>query len=295
MPLKSRIALSQGALQALDKSQNWGFLVGMQPRRDLHELEKELSKGKCDIMINEEGRVLRVVSLCVVRLERMDGRVLAEIGDMKDGKLSMGCKLPGTKVRSQELPHDALKRLMKRLFAHLEPDVLAKLEETLIGQATRSVNSEEKVSQNYGINSRYLRNEFRMQIESDLFLQDGSRTLARGSSRTSNRFGLQRMQGESAASLQVDQYEAFAKIDPEETDKVTAMAWLDPEALAFLSSKAGEAKVRDWVYGFHNELAELLEDIPYASSAGGVGLQGSPIGRRLSRKPSHRSPAAMTV
>ncbi|CAK0788386.1 unnamed protein product, partial [Prorocentrum cordatum] len=211
---------------ALDTSQHWGFLAGMQPRRDLYQLEQELRKGKCDIVISEEGRVLRVVSLCLARLTRADGRVLAELGDMKDGRLSMGCKLPGTKVRSQELPHDALRRFIRKQFAHLEPEKLVELEESLISQATREVNSEEKVSQNYGINSRAmagLRNEFRMQIESELFSQDGSRALARSSSRTSGRFGFRRIQGESAESLQVAQYEAFAKIDPEEPDKVTVM------------------------------------------------------------------------
>jgi len=287
MPLKSRVALSQAALRALDKKQQpWGIL-GMQPRRDLKELDQEVSNGKCDIMLNEEGRVLRSVSLCVVRLMREDGRILAEIGEMHDGKLSMGCKLPGTKVRSQELPHDAIRRLIKRQFGHLEAQELNRLEETLIGQATRVVNFEEKVSANYGINSRYTRNEFQMQIGPEFFAEDGSNALPRSSSKSSGgRLGLGRKLGQSGDSLNIDQYEAFAKIAPEEPDRVSIMAWLDPEAMPFLASGSGEAKLRDWVYSFRHELNDLVEGT--ANSAGAVARQESLslFGRRMSRKPS---------
>jgi hypothetical protein len=289
MPLRSRVALSQAALQALDKRQHPWDILGMQPRKDHHELEQEVSKGKCDIMLNEEGRVVRSVSLCVVRLMREDGRILAEIGEMNDGKLSMGCKLPGTKVRSQELPHDAIKRLIKRQFGHLESEELRRLEETLIGQATRVVNFEEKVSANYGINSRYARNEFQMQIGPEFFVDDGSKTLPRSSSKGSGgRLGLGRKlsTGQSGDSLNVAQYEAFAKTNPEEPDRVLIMAWLDPEAMPFLASSAGEAKVRDWVYSFRHELNDLVEGS--ANSAGTVTGQNSLVGRRLSRKLSYK-------
>jgi len=286
MPLKSRVALSKAALQALDKKQQpWGIL-GMQPRRDLKELEQEVSKGKCDIMLNEERRVLRSVSLSVVRLMREDGRILVEIGEMKDGKMSMKCKLPGLKVRSQELPHDAIERLIKRLFGHLKSQELKRLEETLIGQATRVVSREEQVSANYGINSRYTRNEFHMQIGPEFFAEDGSRRLVKSSSKDSGRLGLGRKLGQSGDSLNVAQYETFAKIAPEEPDRVWIMAWLDPEALPLLTSSAGESKVRDWVYSFRHELNDIAEGA--ADGTGAVARQDSLVGRRLSRKPSHR-------
>lgn len=288
MPLKSRVALSHAALQALDKKQHPWDILGMQPRRDLHELEQEVNKGKCDIMLNEEGRVLRSVSLCVVRLVREDGRILAEIGEMNDGKMTMACKLPGTKVRSQELPHDAIRRLIKRQFGHLESQELKRLEETLIVQATRVLNFEEKPSASYGILSRYARNEFQMQIGPEFFAEDpGSKTLARSSSKGSGgRLGLGRRLGQSGDSLNVSQYEVFAKINPEEPDRVLIMAWVDPEAMPFLSSGAGEAKVRDWVYGFRHEINDLVEGS--ANSAGIVAGQNSLVGRRLSRKHSYR-------
>jgi hypothetical protein len=202
---------------------------------------------------------------------------------MKDGILSIGFKLPAAKVRGEELPHDAVKRLIKKQFNHLAPEALLQFEEMLLGQATRQVDSEEKVSQAFGINSRYVKNEFCMEVGPEWFEKDGSKVLPRSGSKGSG--WLRRFAGESNDSLpQVTEHEAFAKVDPEDPDRVVVLAWLDPAVMKLLSSGSGEGRLRDWIYSFKDELMDMLEG--GNPEHAGLARVGSLIGRRLSRKAS---------
>jgi len=131
---------------------------------DSEKLETEVSQNICDLVVQSqkkswsaplEEQVLRVVSLVVLRLQRQDGRVLAQTGhlwrdpDRPSGLMfKPGFKLPGEKIQSLELPSLALDRLLTTSLAGMRH---------VIHIEGKDVQENEQQSASYKIRSKYIR------------------------------------------------------------------------------------------------------------------------------------------
>lgn len=87
---------------------------------DEEALRKELREGRCGLQLSEAGELSRVVMLVALRIARLDGRVLYEVGTWtKDEGVVVSCCLPGTRRFRGELLHEAVRRMLHESLAPL--------------------------------------------------------------------------------------------------------------------------------------------------------------------------------
>lgn len=76
-------------------------------------LREDVREGRCTVVTAATGDVEIIASSVALQLERADGRVLVQLGTW-DGRAAIsGCRLPGTRQRSGELPRNAFQRLLQ--------------------------------------------------------------------------------------------------------------------------------------------------------------------------------------
>merc|ERR1719203_1774893 len=68
-------------------------------------------------MLTGEGEVERFVSVAALQLERGDGRVLGQLGDVEGRGVRASCRLPGNKQSAGEVPMDAIHRVLQHSLA----------------------------------------------------------------------------------------------------------------------------------------------------------------------------------
>lgn len=162
MPLESRIQLSWAAMTILQHKVQWSGKL-FHPD-GLKELENEVEAGDCDLVLEPDESIFRLVTIAALRLERDDGRILTQIGKCIKGQTVVSCTLPGTKLHVGELPGDAVRRLLNNKLRAFTDEV------TL---SSRIVDTQEKVSKKYGVPSRYMRTLFNAHILDPTTAADG--------------------------------------------------------------------------------------------------------------------------
>jgi len=123
------------------------------PRQRLHgktlsNLLHEVETGKSTVMLNKDGDLERVVSVVALSIVNKDRRVLVQVGKHTGQEVAIGCQLPGGKQERGELAADAAQRMLTmKLSAYVDYVQFVGI--------TRQ--TELKLSQEYGINTKYLR------------------------------------------------------------------------------------------------------------------------------------------
>merc|ERR1712066_803786 len=134
------------ALQALRESRV--FFV-KSSNSALNELQEEVLSGKCVLTQNSDGDVERVAAVTVLRVERADGCVFAQLGKIDGNGVAVpDCKLPGSKQERGETIDDAVQRVLSETLGPLEEGVVLGKVETMV---------QWKESKDFGIRTKYLR------------------------------------------------------------------------------------------------------------------------------------------
>jgi len=137
--------------------------VVARPRHKLYgktllNLTHEVETGKCTVMLNGDGELERVVSVVALNILNKDRRVLVQIGKHTGLEVSIGCQLPGGKQERGEFASDAAQRIMDtKLRAYAD----------FVNFIGISRQTELKQSQEYGINTKYLRNVCNARLQDD--------------------------------------------------------------------------------------------------------------------------------
>jgi hypothetical protein len=157
LPQHSRFKVSRPALQAVYAAAGHDE----ERRAAAEELEQEVGSGKCWLGHDpESGQVLRMVQLVTLRLTRNDGQVCAKIGEWRGRDqriMKRRAQLPGGKMRSGEMPHQTVQRLLRSEFPGLAIEIRGKVAE----------KTEKVPSASYHMTTKYVTTEYAA------FLDDG--------------------------------------------------------------------------------------------------------------------------
>mmetsp|Transcript_52496 Transcript_52496/g.122841 ORF Transcript_52496/g.122841 Transcript_52496/m.122841 type:complete len:1239 (-) Transcript_52496:33-3749(-) len=137
-------------LELLKRERRHNGILKSMSEEDYTELVREVESEKCSIQAGLDGVLERIVAIVAVKVERPDGRVLAQLGKFDKGKksTSVSCALPGTKRPRGELPVQTYERLMKQDLSFLNNGLKVNGSETQV---------EVKESASYGMLTKYLR------------------------------------------------------------------------------------------------------------------------------------------
>lgn len=151
MPPDLRFLMSRPVLTELSVSNlSWGSFL--RRKKGASDLEAEVEKGGCLLKMDGAKRVVRLVSVAVLRLKDMQGRELVHMGDVNPEAPPVPmCEYPATKARAGESPEEALHRLITK-----DLPLLAELVEV----GTSEVVIQESDSNSYGLPTKYLRTVF---------------------------------------------------------------------------------------------------------------------------------------
>lgn len=75
-------------------------------------LEKEVSNGTSTLLINAEGNTERVVSVVLIHIDSLGDEMFVQVGKLRDGKRELEVRLPGGKLRPDEMPGDRAKEIL---------------------------------------------------------------------------------------------------------------------------------------------------------------------------------------
>eukprot|EP00406_Dinophysis_acuminata_P003356 CAMPEP_0179232586 /NCGR_PEP_ID=MMETSP0797-20121207/11937_1 /TAXON_ID=47934 /ORGANISM="Dinophysis acuminata, Strain DAEP01" /LENGTH=953 /DNA_ID=CAMNT_0020939713 /DNA_START=16 /DNA_END=2877 /DNA_ORIENTATION=- len=242
MPLQSRVKMSMGAFSSL-LSHQFLFSVARGTRQLLYD---EVQAGKCDLIVDADEKVLRVVNVVALRVLRQDGKMLAQIAEVtEDGIAEPSVQLPGLKVKAGELPHDALQRLRNTTLSVFRVGIIV---------GTREVNVQQKPSKAYGVNTKYMRNIYHAAWDPDV-VHDDLPEVADGKS-TSSLNVVRSMKSSMHGRVRTrdvkfqDWYEmkpfVMGSSTPGATRKI--LMWVYPED--FAAMLAEEDRMREWVSTF---------------------------------------------
>jgi len=234
MPVKSRMQMSSVALEML-RQKKWAGRIFQQ--QGMQDLETEVEMGECDLVVDRLERVHRVVSLVAVRLERDDGRVLAEIGKCTRGRVELICNLPGTKVKVGELPQDAIQRLL-----------VSRLQAISVGVTlgNSKVDASERPSKRHGVVSKYWRTLFMATLKAG-HVENAGKVLQRrvAPDITSS---APRAVSQTLTMGMASRNEAFYFVsDLQAGGSICIYAWLSEHDLEHCMDPSGEAIMSAWV------------------------------------------------
>mmetsp|Transcript_37611 Transcript_37611/g.100807 ORF Transcript_37611/g.100807 Transcript_37611/m.100807 type:complete len:314 (+) Transcript_37611:2-943(+) len=152
MPSEMRLDISQPLLQVLRVRA---------PRKYLLDVEADVNNGKCHLSLDSQGRITRVMHVVVARLMTADYRVCVEIGYRRSSEIVATMMLPGTKVRGDESPQEALHRLIRSRLPMFEACIDDR-------PGATEVDVQSSPSTTHGYDSKYIRKHFNLAVLPEL-------------------------------------------------------------------------------------------------------------------------------
>jgi len=215
MPQEARFLMSLPALEVM-KQRKRAF--GGIKAKDYLDLEEEVCSGKCNLGQDVDGRILRVVQVVALRIQRPDGLVCVQIGKIDDAEAAASVQLPGTKMRMQEGPMECTNRLLLEKLPKLSG---------VVSVDHWQAHTEEKQSQSsaYSIPTRYVR------------------TVVEASMDSSTQFFTKKLEWAHGP------VEGFAFRDQDKPGRRDILAWMTQESFEFLKRHQDESEglVIDWI------------------------------------------------
>jgi len=134
------------ALKSFESTWTSGDLF--RPRKGLEQLQEEVNRGKCTLIQEGSGEIVRMVAVTVLKLSREDGQTWTQVAKFEDGALNIDVKLPGSKLVKGEAMSDALDNMLYKVLKPLVDGV----EVQSVEHQHTSGNSGA-----FGINTKYIR------------------------------------------------------------------------------------------------------------------------------------------
>mmetsp|Transcript_51463 Transcript_51463/g.122383 ORF Transcript_51463/g.122383 Transcript_51463/m.122383 type:complete len:1164 (+) Transcript_51463:71-3562(+) len=198
-----------------------------------HALKSEVEKGKCNVILCQNGEVLRVVSVVAVRVENGLGQVLAQIGVYDDEKeeksIKTECQLPGLKQNRAEEAKDAAYRCLQE-----------KVPQLVHGVTVYGCNriTEMKPSKEFGVRTKYVKTVCHAVVDHesvDLQEWQAMNNLER------YQLSQPRIDGGSVFSSEAGAWDIYPMLG---NKKVFFYSWITEEELALFATPGGEAMIR---------------------------------------------------
>lgn len=190
---------------------------------DCHQLKEEIQAGKCTMCLDAQGKILRITTMVLTRVEDENGLFFWQLGKTEHASLSAVAQMPGIKRKRGE----SLEHAMVRLFAGpLAPLAGASIEGT-------EQNVAEGTSSKYGVHTRYLRTICNAKFQGALqaphcALPPRGRKALNGDSRLEEFVGRR---------VYVLQHEGGAKL----------YAWLTAEEIEYFDTCSGGEVLESWL------------------------------------------------
>mmetsp|Transcript_25132 Transcript_25132/g.78253 ORF Transcript_25132/g.78253 Transcript_25132/m.78253 type:complete len:508 (-) Transcript_25132:20-1543(-) len=227
MAKETQVAIGQDALVHLAK--------GRRSTRAMEKLGEEVRSAKSIVVVTGEGSIIRVVSLVVLLLERSDRRIFAQVGKWDGSALEADCRLPGLKMERDELLSETVTRMLGTKLPILDGRI--NIEGT-------SRQHTEKMSKEYGVQSRYMRTVCRASLQDEDEPLDVQVLSVRPASATA---GVDREDGGGSPQAVLQATDVLQVVNGGGSS--TLFAWLPSEVFEFLSAggSAGDQMLKSWL------------------------------------------------
>jgi len=217
-------------LAALEQmATSWGW------HRGFEQLRAEVREGRSTMTINGRGDFERIVALVVVRIERGDGSIWAQIGEQEhsDVACKCACQLPSTKQQHGEPLGDTAMGILEDLgFGERDVEILG-----------TERDDEWQESRKLGVRTKYLRTVCRARLRSDVGAPS-TETQRLPEARRTTRASTTSTWGRTPAVAAAPQRDAFVR---RRAGRARFYAWLTPAELRQLQGPAGEAVLAAWL------------------------------------------------
>lgn len=123
------------------------FAARWQMEAKHQKLKEEVQQGKCAVVLDAEGRAVRITSVVLIRVVDEEGHCFWQLGKMEGAKVLAKAEMPGGKRLRGESSMDAVERLFAGQLRALAGCVWERMEH----------NVTEETSREYGVHTKYLR------------------------------------------------------------------------------------------------------------------------------------------
>lgn len=168
-PAHIREMLSARPLKTLRKVTG-GLSLGslfQKARKSLEDLRLEVQRGECLLVQDASGKILRVVHVVVLHIQRWDGLVCVRLAKWQNGRGVPALALPGAKVQGEDYPDKAVQQIVEAEFSEMGG---------ALAFGSRQVVVEQRGSESYGLETKYIRRVYKGFVAP----HDGSIAGARG-------------------------------------------------------------------------------------------------------------------
>jgi len=229
-PAQVRSMMSSSALELLRsrwEGNKTHFLGGLSLKQK-ENLEHEVKEGMCDIVKDVSDRILRIVCLVSLRLERTDGTILVQLGNAEQNSMVPAVELPSAKITTEEVPRDALKKFCADFSVCRAAFTIFKEEIKVV----------ERVSRSYGLRTRYIQTIFYANFDA-MFEFTSSLPRNRPS--------------------EFDMDQAIILRSKREPQKALLLSWMPPRDFEVLSSNCQQAEslLQSWLPEWTDESSYL--------------------------------------
>merc|ERR1712228_840059 len=181
-------------------------------------------------MGDSDGEPQRVVSVIALRIQREDDCLLVQLGKLKEGGFVPDCQLPGCKMEFEELPGDAMQRLVKKNL----PSLAGRLQ---ILSTDREISF--ALSKSSQLRTKYLRTVYRVRLNGQLDVETCQRKqmetrISNCSMTPVNSLGCCAL--DAVTDLKLDELSVYVVHGGKGTSAF--YAWLSAEQYKFLNSKS---------------------------------------------------------
>jgi hypothetical protein len=240
MPAESAKFLSECAAKSLDQKM---FIAAKTvfsfKRKRRADLMKEVRAGSCLLKADDTGKVVRLVSVAVLKLVRNNKQELVEVGQLRKGGevVKPSCENPGRKIQSSCRPEDVVRSLIEEELTALS---------AYISIQEVEISTSYSLSSSYGLMTKYVRYVFHAVLLN--CEEDATKRLRRQSTAKRTRRGAFMERVESGdrrdSKLRAELLSADAKLfSPEKNGTLRVYAWLHPKVGPSLREKPSFAQL----------------------------------------------------
>ncbi|CAK0810324.1 unnamed protein product [Prorocentrum cordatum] len=253
LPHSAKVFLGQFTISSLLTRRGWlGSLFSYEGQ--VETLQSEVDHGRSLLIIGKSRakggeKVLRVVSLAVLRLQRADGRCLARLRleTRPEGHVEATCKFPGTKSLTGESRDMIVNRLLEQQLEpakrHIRVDNFERREES-------------KLSDKLHVHTRYIK----LLIHATWLEEVEAKPVGGNPSVSVPSYPDPDIATQSLTNHRVTtEPSRISRVGPSRLCDIPVFtildghfAWLHEEDIAYYSEPAGQAELHDWLSDIHD-------------------------------------------
>jgi len=124
------------------------------------QLKEEVLEGRSIVVLDSRGEPERAVSVTALRIKHEDGvRMFVQLGTKDGSQIVARCELPGAKQEKEELPMQAVHRIIREKLNPMKG---------LLEIVGSELKTDQKESRRFRMRTKYLRTEVSMNLKKEL-------------------------------------------------------------------------------------------------------------------------------